>query len=80
MSTKLQIVGGFSTGNDIVFDIDNPDTSLDLASHVDSLESYAVENNIFTNDVGAVFTGFKSAKIMEEHLQNKTVSETGGGN
>ena len=63
----LSAVLDFTDGDDRTLTIDAPNTSLDLATQVDSLGAYIKDHQILLGDkTGAECKGFKSAKLVNQ--------------
>ena len=66
-TTTLQMVAGFTDGDDRTINLDNPNTAIDLAAGVKRLENYAKENQVIIGDkAGAPFKEIKSATIVDK--------------
>lgn len=62
--STLSMVAEFTDGDDRTLTVDNPNTAINLAACVNSLGSYAKDNEIIVGDkAGADFVRFRSAKI-----------------
>lgn len=63
----LQLVAGFTDGDDRTINLDNPNTAINLAQGVVNLGNYTKTNNVILGDkAGADFKEFKSAKIIDK--------------
>lgn len=63
-TTTLGLEAGFADGDTRALNFPDPNTSINLAASIASLEGFTKTNQVLIGDkTGAAFTGFKSAKI-----------------
>ena len=75
VTTTLSLLAGFADGDDRTYNIDNPNTAINLGNAVHSIGSFCQENQVILGDkTGAAFTEFKSAKLV---TKTKTVLDLG---
>ena len=65
----LNMTLSFEDGDTRAISVDNPDTTLNLGTHVDSLGAFCREKNIFLGDKGgADCTGIREAYIKNDKV------------